>query len=461
MADSKEILLAFYGDDFTGSTDALEFLSRAGAKTVLFLGNPTKEQLAQFEGVVAIGMAGMTRAMDPVAMSETLTLAFKNLKELNPKHVHYKVCSTFDSSPEIGNIGTAIAVGKNVFKNAFTPILVAAPNLGRYSAFGNLFARMGIGSQGAIYRLDEHPSMSKHPITPAHESDLRTHLSFQTDRKMGLVDLQDLTKSKAEIKKKIHSLIGEHVEIVFFDAIYENQMASIGEVLDEIDENETLFSVGSSGIEKALGDHWANTGLLKSRNDWIEIKAQKAILVLSGSCSPVTSAQINWAVKVGFVQIAVETEALENETHYIEKYANQIQSNLSAGKSVILHTCMGPIDLRLAQTQSYFENQGYGQLQIRKETAKRFGAILGRSARKALSEFPIERLVIAGGDTSSFVAGELGIEAVEMIAPVYLGAPLCRAYAKDSPVDGMEVNLKGGQVGDDAYFENLRRGTIN
>jgi len=37
MAKPHNLLLAYYGDDFTGSTDALEFLSRAGIKTVLFI----------------------------------------------------------------------------------------------------------------------------------------------------------------------------------------------------------------------------------------------------------------------------------------------------------------------------------------------------------------------------------------------------------------------------------------
>ena len=48
MAGDKKIFLAFYGDDFTGSTDALDFLSRAGIRTVLFLDNPTTEQIHRF-----------------------------------------------------------------------------------------------------------------------------------------------------------------------------------------------------------------------------------------------------------------------------------------------------------------------------------------------------------------------------------------------------------------------------
>jgi uncharacterized protein YgbK (DUF1537 family) len=68
--------------------------------------------------------------------------------------------------------------------------------------------------------------------------------------------------------------------------------------------------------------------------------------------------------------------------------------------------------------------------------------------------------VIAGGDTSSYVARALGIEAVEMIAPLAPGAPLCRVRAPASPVDGLEVNFKGGQVGGEDYFGRAARGGI-
>jgi 3-oxoisoapionate kinase len=59
----QNILLAFYGDDFTGSTDALEFITRAGAKAVLFIEPPTAEQLQQFPDMDVIGVAGKTRSL--------------------------------------------------------------------------------------------------------------------------------------------------------------------------------------------------------------------------------------------------------------------------------------------------------------------------------------------------------------------------------------------------------------
>ncbi|WMI64871.1 four-carbon acid sugar kinase family protein [Aestuariibaculum sp. YM273] len=463
MQNNNKILLAYYGDDFTGSTDALEFLSRAGIKTVLFLELPTPEMLGQFSGLEAVGVAGMTRSMTPDEMTEELLQAFETLKTLNPKHVHYKVCSTFDSSPEIGNIGTAIDCGIQIFKNQFTPVLVAMPNLGRYSAFGNLYAKMGIGSQGDIYRLDRHPSMSKHPITPVNESDLRVHLSKQTNQSMGLIDLIDLGKPVDEIKSKLQAEIKEH-PIVFFDAMYEEQMQIIGEVIDNrVVEGESLFSVGSSGIEKALGDFWEKQGLLSKRTNWRDLEESHPILVLSGSVSPITANQIKYALAEGFEQVEVTADALENpevEQEFIEKYQTRIINYLKAGKSVILHTANGPEDNRVEKTKAFFQNIGLDELTIRSQTAKRFGKILGQSALGALKEVPVKRLVIAGGDTSSYVARVLGIKAVEMIAPVFTGAPLCKAFAPDSPVDQIEVNLKGGQVGDETYFVALQRGKI-
>lgn len=464
MQQTQEILLAFYGDDFTGSTDALEFLSRAGAKTVLFLDNPSQELLSQFHDLDAIGIAGMTRSMAPNEMTKTLNESFESLQQFNVRHVHYKVCSTFDSSPEIGNIGTAIQVGAAIFENEFTPIVVAAPNLGRYSAFGHLYARMGIGSQGAIHRLDRHPSMSKHPITPADESDLRLHLSKQIQQPMGLIDLVDLGKSREQIKAKLTTEVASGNSIIFFDAMYENQMQIIGELIDGcVAEDKPLFSIGSSGIEKALGDFWAQKGRLIPRDTWNTLFESKPILVLSGSVSPVTASQISWALANGFEEIAVAVDVLKSddlEASLIAQYQERIVHYLKKGKSVIMHTSKGPEDLRVVETKMFFEQKGWNEQMIRSQTAKRFGKILGQSARGALNQFPVERLIIAGGDTSSYVARELGIVAVEMIAPVFIGAPMCRAFAPNSPVDQIEVNLKGGQVGDETYFGALQKGRM-
>ena len=61
----NNLLLAYYGDDFTGSADVMEALARSGYRTVLFLKPPTTEQLAKYPDLRAFGIAGGSRTMSP------------------------------------------------------------------------------------------------------------------------------------------------------------------------------------------------------------------------------------------------------------------------------------------------------------------------------------------------------------------------------------------------------------
>ncbi len=54
-------LLAYYGDDLTGSTDVMESLASSGIETVLFTELPTEAQRAKFPNARAIGLAGTSR----------------------------------------------------------------------------------------------------------------------------------------------------------------------------------------------------------------------------------------------------------------------------------------------------------------------------------------------------------------------------------------------------------------
>jgi uncharacterized protein YgbK (DUF1537 family) len=309
LANNNDILLAFYGDDFTGSTDALEFICRAGAKAMLFIEPPTAEQLKNFPGLNAFGVAGKTRSLSPFQMQEILLPAFEKIKATGARHVHYKVCSTFDSSPGIGSIGKAIDCGGMVFKNSIIPVLGGMPALGRYCLFGNLFARMGIGSKGDIYRLDRHPSMCKHPVTPADESDLRLHLGKQTNKKIGLIDITQLDKPIEEWSYVVNS-----DEAVLIDVLNDEQLTNIGAWIDAQSNGTTaLFSVGSSGIEMALGNYWNQQQLLKPVTGWKHPGKSMPLLVVSGSCSPVTTSQLLWAKANGFEEVELDAVKICND----------------------------------------------------------------------------------------------------------------------------------------------------
>ncbi|HXS69332.1 MAG TPA: four-carbon acid sugar kinase family protein, partial [Candidatus Polarisedimenticolia bacterium] len=304
----SKLLLAFYGDDFTGSTDALEQLTLAGVRTALFIEAPSRARLKQFPGLQAIGVAGTARSLAPAAMRQELMPALKKLKSLGVRHVHYKVCSTFDSSPEIGSIGCVLDVAGKIFRAPFVPLLVAAPALGRYTIFGTHFARYGIGSSGRIHRLDRHPSISHHPVTPMTEADLRMHLAKQTKKTIALFDILQVALPEQAARAALNEILAEKPDVVLFDAIYHEQLARIGSLIDGFaSEKRPMFSIGSSGIEAALTACW-NEPQRQAGKRLAGTLAPPAtqILVGSGSCSPVTKKQIAWAVKNRFAEVALD-----------------------------------------------------------------------------------------------------------------------------------------------------------
>jgi len=450
----SKLELAFYGDDFTGSTDALEQLTLAGVRTMLFIEAPTAARLKKFPGLQAIGVAGTSRSLAPTAMRRELTPAFKRLKALGVRHVHYKVCSTFDSSPKIGNIGCVLDIAEKIFRAPFVPLLVAAPALGRFTIFGTHFARYGIGSNGKIFRLDRHPSISRHPITPMIEADLRLHLAKQTRKKIALLDILQVALPEKEARASLNRILGEKSNVVLFDAVYPEHLTRIGSLIDGFaSANQPLFSIGSSGIEAALTSWWGERAGEPRRD--IERRLARAlappanqILVGSGSCSPVTQGQIAWALKNGFAEVALKASAFQSRAtadKEISRAIAQAVRFLKAGRSVVVHTTRSEPNKRVAAT-------------MKDGTAKTLGAAVGNVLRVAIKTTKLQRLCIAGGDTSSFAARALGIEALEMIAPLTPGAPLCRAIAPNSPADGLEIVFKGGQVGAENYFGVVQRG---
>ena len=62
------------------------------------------------------------------------------------------------------------------------------------------------------------------------------------------------------------------------------------------------------------------------------------------------------------------------------------------------------------------------------------------------------RVIVCGGDTSSRVTRLLGVESLSIAANPWGNVVLLRAHAEDPAIDGLELLLKGGQVGSDSLF---------
>jgi uncharacterized protein YgbK (DUF1537 family) len=443
--------LVFYGDDFTGSTDALEVLAFAGLKVVLFVAAPSAQMLARYPGLDAIGVAGDSRGMSGAEMDAAMPGILAALRDAGAPMVHYKVCSTFDSSPEIGSIGRVIGHAKRVFGSPWTPIVGGTPALARYCLFGNLFARSG--TDGEVYRIDRHPVMSVHPVTPMREGDLARHIAKQAPAGTSL-DILSLGFPALEAGPQAASaalarLAARRPDAILLDGGSAEHQKAVGALLEEeAGRSAPLFVVGGSGVEYALMGHW---GLAGAPAAFESFPAVDRLLAISGSASKVSAAQIDAAIQAGFIEVPVDARALLGDPSVAEDLVSTASRELGQGRSVILHTVRGPDDPRIAAIRDAYGGE-YG------EAGRRLGDAMGRILAAVQSASGLRRVAVAGGDTSSQSVQLLGIDALEVAARLTPGVPLCRILAAGSPLDGVEIALKGGQMGGEDFFEAVKRG---
>lgn len=452
----NDLLLSYYGDDFTGSTDVMEALNINGVPTVLFLTAPTLQQVqAQFPQVRAVGIAGVSRSMTPHQMDAALPQIFHALEMLQARFMHYKICSTFDSSPTLGSIGHAIdlAIDTLQLKPALIPLVVGVPVLARYVVFANLFAAVS----GETYRIDRHPTMSKHPATPMHEADLRIHLAHQTDRSIRALSIHDLAQPSEAIMQQMRSYTQENdaqPPIVLFDTLDQGHLRTIGQALVDYQVKEPCFVAGSSGVEYALVDAWQQYGFVQIPEHHPALTPVERLIVMSGSASPVNQRQIAYLAAQGAIMQRLNTAHLIDPQTVEQARADAIHEaleHLMNGQSLVLYTALGSDDAAIAETLATMAHLNIS----REQTAALLGQQQGLILNALIAQTGIRRVCVAGGDTSGHTAHAMGITALEFVASVAPGAPLCRASASIPANHGIEIAFKGGQNGKEDYFSRL------
>ncbi|MCA1326334.1 3-oxo-isoapionate kinase OiaK [Herbaspirillum sp. alder98] len=447
------LLLAYYGDDFTGSTDAMEVMTAAGLSTVLFLRTPDAAMLKRFPDARCIGIAGSSRGRSPQWMEQHLPAAFDTLAALKPPLLQYKVCSTFDSSADTGSIGRAVDIGVRHMPGRWSPMVVGAPRLKRYQLFGNLFAAV----DGMGHRLDRHPTMSRHPVTPMDEADLRRHLGRQTNRRIELIDMVQLRDGAPGAHQRLADLVASRDEpppVVLIDVLDEETLREAGRL---VWSNPGAFSASSSGLQYALAAYWRSRGWIPAAPSLPTAGSVPVIAAVSGSCSPVSAAQINWARRHGFATERMDLPAVLDATtreDELQRLHNLAIEAIDAGRSPLVFSAEGPDDPSVIA----FDDIAAGAGMPRADAARHVGIALAEVMRRILQARPVPRIAIAGGDSSGEVASALDIVALSVCAGLAPGAPLCRAWSDQPHRDGLELVLKGGQVGAISFYGDVLEG---
>ena len=453
--------LAWYGDDFTGASDTLATVAAAGLRAVLFTRVPTPRQLAAAGPLDALGVAGTARALAPAAMREEIAPVAAWFATLGAPVTHYKCCSTFDSAPGVGNLAVGVQALRTAAHSPWVPVLGGQPSLGRYCAFAQLFATASAG--GEVMRIDRHPTMSRHPVTPMHEADLRRHLAALGWTGVSNIDLRALDGDDAgtleatldttlaatreaapeatpgpalESMPAASAALGPIPPAVLFDTTGPQHLARIGRLLWPHARHRPLLVLGASSVAQAFIAQWQAEGLSAPPPARVT-PAAGPVFVLAGSLSPVTATQVAEAGR-HYETVELHVPSLVADDAYGQRLADDCATRLRAGRHVLART-------------SRPAGEGLPPLEV----AQACGRLLARVLAAAPQ---VRRIGVAGGDTSSFALRALDPWALRWVGPLAAGIGLLRLCTDAPAQDGLELILKGGQIGSPDLFERLLAG---
>jgi len=423
---ARTIPYIFCGDDFTGASDTLATLARQGLSCRLFLSPEALLSEDNLEDLDAVGIATATRSQSPDEIAGVLQ-QFARLFEKNmPSVFHYKVCSTFDSSPTIGSIGAAVNALKQLLPESPVLIVGGQPSLKRYCVFSNLFAA---GPDGIVHRIDCHPTMANHPVTPMGEADLRRLLAAQDLPVEGFIHFPSYHQDIRVIGCEVNTY-WQQGSPVLFDVKNNQNLKTIGMFLLE-QRDVPVIAVGSSSVAEAyLSRYQTQSKAMATR---AATKPEKPVCVIAGSRSQMTASQVAHSIDYQRIDILPE-EIEQGGENYLQNIAETALQSIHAGRNL------------LAVVGSSM-NHNLARAEVATFTAQ--------LATEIAFSGEIGRLCIAGGDTSSLALQQLEVDSLSYLADIEPGLCLCRLHSPETAIDGLEIVLKGGQMGSPQLFNKL------
>jgi uncharacterized protein YgbK (DUF1537 family) len=413
------IALGCIADDFTGASDLAAILARSGHKVGLRIGVPADDDDSTPSAFEVIALKCRTEPVD-----EAIGLTGKAAEWLlarGASQLYWKYCSTFDSTPagNIGPVSEALMARLGAQQTIYCP---AFPENGRSIYMGNLFV-------GDV-PLDESP-MRDHPLTPMRDANLMRLLAPQVAGKVGHIAWPDIAKGGAHIAGRLQVLAGNGIAHVVPDAISQADLSAICEAVQDF-----ALITGGSALALDLPRLLAAKGCIEPGGADITAPATSGgNIVLSGSCSAMTRAQVA-AYSTSAASHRLDPLALADGPDALAT-ARQWLASRDPDAAKIIYATAEPADVAAAQQKLGRETAG----QLVEDAL----AVLAGDA----FDLGIRRFVVAGGETSGAVTQALATDRLSVGREIAPGVPWCFAARKG---ETYAIALKSGNFGTEDFF---------
>ncbi|WP_441228623.1 3-oxo-tetronate kinase [Tardiphaga sp. 20_F10_N6_6] len=417
------LALGCIADDYTGASDLANTLTRCGLRTVQTIGIPADD--LQLPDVDAVVVSLKSRSIAASKAVEKSRAAEKWMRSRGADHVLFKICSTFDST-DAGNIGPVMDALRLDSGDNIVLVTPAFPETGRTVYQGNLF----VGS----VPLNESP-LKDHPLNPMHDSNLVRVLARQSATNIGLVDLGVVACGADVVRTHLDGLSENGFGAAIIDAVFASDLETIGAVA-----LGHRVSVGASGMGLGLARALVASGRVKA-NAATSIKDTPvggAAACLAGSCSQATLQQIARAELVMPV-LHLDPEQVIAGGAEVQRALGWAKERLGKGP-VLIASSSTPDQVTALQKRHGRDPAGHAIEQAMADLAE------------GLVRAGVQRLVVAGGETSGAVVDRLAIPGFLVGAEIAAGVPVLRAVG--AAERQMLLALKSGNFGGPAFFED-------
>jgi uncharacterized protein YgbK (DUF1537 family) len=410
-------MLGCIADDFTGATDLANNLVRAGMRAVQTIGVPETAQDLDADAVV-VALKSRTA---PVAEAVAQSLAAAHcLRTHGAQQIYFKVCSTFDSTPD-GNIGPVAEALLSELGADFALVTPAFPDNGRTVFNGHLF----VGDM----LLSDSP-MKHHPLTPMTDANLVRVLQAQCRREqVGLIAQRVVARGEGAVRDRIGALRQQGIRFGIADAIDDASLRTLAAAT-----RDARLVVAGSGL--AIGIP-AQHGLSPNAQAAALPSPRGARAIVSGSCSAATNAQVARFIADGGAAFAVDALRIAVGEGVAEQALDWARPRLAAEPSAPL--------LVYATADAAVVREVQAKL-----GARHAGALIEdtlATVAHGLVQAGVGQLLLAGGETSGACVQRLGIHTLRIGPQIDPGVPWCHA-----PQPGLHLALKSGNFGGVDFF---------
>lgn len=413
------MLLGAIADDLTGATDLALMLARNGMKTVQVIGVPAGD--TDFGDAEAVVVALKSRTIPAAEAVASSLAAARALLAGGAEQIVFKYCSTFDST-DAGNIGP---VAEALLDLLDAPIAIACPAFpaaGRSIYQGHLFV-------GQVL-LSESP-MKDHPLTPMRDANLVRVLQRQARGKVGLVPLSVVSEGAEAVRAVLIAAQQTGHRLMIADAVRDADLRVLGQAL-----SEARLITGGSGIGMGLPDNFRRRGRIGTTPLALRMAApQGRSVVLAGSCSAATRAQVKVAIEGGMPALRIVPLDIAGGTQTAASIADWVIAQTGVLPALV-YSSDEPEAVKAVQDQLGRDQAGT----LVEDVLAAVSVILRNNG--------FSRFIVAGGETSGAVVAALGARALRIGPEIAPGVPWTRSIGNPD----LALALKSGNFGAPDFF---------